>query len=306
MKIAVFDTNNHPTPILKEWGIGFLELGHVVDFYPTEHHTILVCLNKIYDLIVYVGNINIHEFEMVKQNNPNVKIVCAADTIHPHFFQLKGLVEFFITTQHACPSLVNNFSEIGLKLYHVPLAGNNRLFYPSNSDKHYDVCFIGTLGHGYRGEDKYLYPLLDNPRYRCYLAGMQYKHHNIPFLPYDQANAIRNASKVNINFHVAYQHHNQGVPSDRIDLNQSVYNIALAGGFQICDHELAHDLFQGNIILGNDSNWQELVEYYVNNDVVRNELAKNAYEIAIEKHTWTVRMSEFLNILQQHNDSLYN
>lgn len=307
MKIAIFDTNTHPTPILKEWGYGFLDLGHEVDFYPIQQYNITICLNQEYDLIVYVGDMNPDLFEQVKKNNPTVKIVCAADQIQPHFYQFKGLVEFFITTQHECPDLVKQFNDIGFTLYHIPLAGNNHLFYPTDLEKHYDVCFIGTLGHGYRSEDIFLYPLLDNPKYKCYLAGMRYKQYNIPFLPYDQANQIRNLSKVNINFHVAYQHRGKGNPIDRVDLNQSVYNIALSGAFQICDHELAYELFDDSIVLGNVDNWQELVEYYINNDLERNKLAKQSYEIAISKHTWKVRMTEFLEILKNHgHSSIYN
>ena len=307
MKIAIFDTNNHPTPILKEWASGFLDLNHEVDFYPTEHHTILSCMNIPYDLIVYVGDINVHHFENVKQNNPTVKIVCAADAIQPHFYQFTDLIDFFITTQHSCPTLVNQFKEIGFQLYHVPLAGNNHLFYPVDLQKIYDVCFIGNLSHGYRGEDIFLYPLLDNKNYNCFLGGMTYKNYNTGFVPYNQHNQIRNSTKININFHVSYQHHDRGVPVDRIDLNQSVYNIALSGGFQICDHELAHELFSGNIIKGTEENWEELVEYYIHNDTARNELAKKSYDIAIENHTWKARMTEFLNILENHeHNSIYN
>jgi hypothetical protein len=299
MKIAVFDTNNHPTPIFKEWGYGFLDLGHAVDFYPIEHHTIATCINKIYDLIIYVGNINIHEFELVKQHNPNVKIVCAADSLQPNYFQLKGLIEFFITTQHACPSLVKQFNEIGLELKHIPLAGNNHLFYPIDIKKQYDACFIGTLAHGYRGEDKYLYPFVE--KYNFFLAGMTYKNIGIPFLSYDSANDIRNQSKININFHYDYQRLGEGTPADRVDLNQSVYNIALAGAFQICDHQLISDLFEDSIIVADSSQWPELIEYYIHHDAERNFLANRSYEIAIEKHTWKVRMQEFLNILNTHN-----
>jgi spore maturation protein CgeB len=300
MKIAVFDTIHHPTPILKEWGIGFTDLGHDVDFYAIQHHTILSCLNIPYDLIVYVGDMNVHHFEQVKLNNLNVKIVCAADSLQSHFVQFKGLVDFFITTQHSCKTLTDSFNDIGIKLYNVPLAGNDHLFYPLELEKELDVCFIGTLGHGYRGEDKYLYPLLDNPNYNCFLAGMTYKQYNVPFLEYEKANTIRNLTKVNINFHVAYQHENHGYPADRIDLNQSVYNIALSGGFQICDHQLANLLFENSIVLGTEENWNELVDYYIHNDLERNELAYQSRTIALEKHTWKVRMREFLQILENH------
>jgi len=298
MKIAVFDTNNHPTPILKEWGYGFLDLGHEVDFYPTEHYTISVCITKTYDLIVYVGNINIHEFELLKQHNPNVKIVVAADAVQSHYNQLKGLVEFFITTQHECPTLAKQFNEIGFDLKHVPLAGNNHLFYPRDIEEQFDICFIGTLAHGYREEDKYLYPFID--KYNFFLAGMRYKNFGVPFLAYDQANEIRNKSKININFHYDYQRFGEGNPTDRVDLNQSVYNIALTGAFQICDHHLVSELFDGSIIVADSSQWPELIEYYIHNDVERNALAKRSYEIAIEKHTWKARMQEFLEILNNY------
>jgi spore maturation protein CgeB len=295
MKIAVFDTNNHPTPILKEWGIGFLDLGHDVDFYPIEHYNITACTNKLYDLIVYVGNMNVHDFELVKQYNPNVRIVCAADSVQLHFHQFVGLIDFFITTQHSSPSLHAAFKQIGFNLHYVPLAGNDHLFYPIDIENKYDICFIGTLAHGYREEDKYLYPFID--KYKFYLAGMQYNNHGISFLPYDQANVIRNSSTININFHYDYQRPNEGTPSDRIDLNQSVYNIALSGAFQICDHTLVADLFDNNIIVDNHTNWPELIEYYIHNHEERNKLAKKAYDIAIKDHTWKARMREFLKLL---------
>jgi hypothetical protein len=295
MKIAVFDTNNHPTPILKEWGYGFLDLGHEVDFYATEWHTISACVNKPYDLIVYVGNINVHEFELVKQQNSNVKIVVAADSIQPNFYQLKGLIEFFITTQHSCPSLVKQFADIGFDLKHVPLAGNNHLFYPITTVHQHDICFIGTLAHGYREEDKYLYPFIK--KYNFFLAGMQYQNFGVPFLAYDQANDIRNKSKININFHYDYQRLGEGTPADRVDLNQSVYNIALSGAFQICDHPLVSELFNDSIIVADSKQWPELIEYYLHHDAERNTLAKRSYDIAIKNHTWKARMAEFLKIV---------
>jgi spore maturation protein CgeB len=299
MKIAIFDTENHPTPILREWGTGFLDLDHDVDFYPIQHHTILSCMNIPYDLIVYVGDMNVHHFENVKQNNPTVKIVCAADAIQPHFYQFIDLIDFFITTQHSCPTLVNQFKEIGFQLYYIPLAGNNHLFYPTNIEKQFDICFIGTLAHGYREEDKYLYPFIE--KYNFFLAGMQYKNNGTTFLAYDQSNNIRNQSKININFHYDYQQFAKGNPLDRVDLNQSVYNIALAGAFQICDHHLVSELFDNSIIVADSSKWPELIEYYLHNDDERIKLAKKSYEIAIEKHTWKTRMQEFLTILEKHN-----
>lgn len=299
MKIAVFDTDNHPTPIFKEWGYGFIDLGHEVDFYPTEHHSIRSAATHMYDLIVYVGGMNLQDFEFVKNHNPKVKIVCSTDCLQPFHSQFIGLIDFFITTQHRCPDLIKQFNEIGFQMYHVPLAGNNHLFQPIDCDIKYDACFIGTLAHGYREEDKYLYPYVEKGNF--YLAGMTYKNYGIPFLPYNQSNTIRNQSKININFHYDYQRDNEGYPKDRVDLNQSVYNIALAGAFQLCDHPLVLSLFEGSIVTANWQEWPELFEYYLNNDEERTKLASKSYEIAIKNHTWKARMQEFLQILNNHN-----
>lgn len=306
MRVALFDTNNHPTPILREWSIGFIDLGHDVTFYPIENYTIGICANKSYDLIVYVGPMHVSEFEAVKIANPNTIIVCAADGVQTRYSSYLGLIDFFITTQHHSPSLTKSFKDIGFYLYNVPLAGNNHLFYPTNEEKKYDISFIGTLAHGDRNESKYLYPLIDNPKYNFYLAGMTYGNHGISFIPYEQSNIIRNSTKVNINFHYDYQIGGKGEPTDRIDLNQSVYNIALAGAFQVCDHPLASQLFNGAIVLADFNSWNETIDYYINNREERERLALKAYEIAIEKHTWKARMNEFLQIIENHKKCIKN
>jgi hypothetical protein len=298
MKIALFDTNNHPTPILKEWGFGFADLGHNVTFFPIEQYPIRVCINQEFDLIVYVGPITPSDFEDIKKTNYKTIIVYATDCYRNEFAQYHGLIDYFITTQHKNDELTNKFHQMNFKLLNVPLAGNNHYFYPHDKNNLYDVCFIGTLAHGDRNERHYLYPLLDNNAYKTYLAGMTYNGKGNPFLPYPEANVIRNSSKVNINFHYDYQIENKGNPLGRVDLNQSVYNIALAGAFQVCDHPLAAELFNNAIILANKENWCDVVDYYVHNDNVREELAIKSYEIAIEKHTWKARMKEFLEMIE--------
>jgi len=298
MKIALFDTNNHPTPILREWGFGFRDLYHDVVFYPIEFHNIRSCIGQNYDLIVYVGSMNASDFEEVKKSNPKTVIVCATDSMRDDFDHYKGLIDYFLTTQHKSPALTSFFSDIGFKLLNVPLAGNNHYFYPHNKTEQYDICFIGTLAHGDRNESKYLYPFLNNNSYNFYLAGMSYNGYGVPFIPYEQANTIRNSTKVNINFHYDYQIEGLGHIPDRVDLNQSVYNIALAGAFQICDHPLVSELFDSSIVVSDKQNWVDTVNYYLHNKEAREQLAMKSYKIAIEKHTWKARMKEFLEMIK--------
>lgn len=298
-KIVLCDTINHPTPILLEWGYGLSDLGYGVKYLPVPNYSILQ-LDEEVDLLVYAG-INerlVDEFIEFKRRQPKAKIVGASDHWKDCYRNLKGVVDFFIGALERVPQVAKQFRENGFAYYNVPLAANHRLFRKVDAPKTYDACFIGNLSHGYRGEDYFLYPILD--RYNCFLGGMTYKNYTLGFVPYQQHNLIRNQSAVNLNFHVPYQKPGRGEPVDRVDCNQSVFNIALSGNFQLCDHPLVLEYFKGNVILGDESNWLELFNYYLNTPIEREERAYQAMLIAQQEHTWVARMKQFINLLNAH------
>ncbi len=310
MKIALFDTGNHHTPILLEWRTGFQDLGHEATFFPTEKYTVGVLQEMVikFDIVVFVGySVHPESLKILKNKYSSTKFICCSDHYDSRFENYKNLVEFYVTTQHECPTVKSLFEQNGMTLYNVPLAGNDHLFYPVKTDEIYDICFIGGLHHGYRGEDIYLYPFLDDPSLNCFLAGMQYKGKGIPSFPYNEANLVRNQSKININFHVDYQKPGLGEPSDRVDLNQSVYNIALTGKLQICDHPLAKDVLEGNVQILTKEMWEEVIYYLLKEKPGQPLLramnlgtGREAYKVALDKHTWKVRMQEFLMLYRNH------
>lgn len=302
-KLVLCDTIHHATPILLEWYYGLYDLGYDVSYLPIPEHSILEIAEEV-DILVYAGipdsDDYLKQFEQFKIKFPNCKIIGAGDNWRPNYVNFKHIIDFFITTQHECPTLKENYTSNGFALYNVPLAANHRLFYKLDTPKLYDACFIGNLTHGYRSEDKFLYPILDNECYTSILGGMTYGKYQNGFIPYSEHNVIRNATRINLNFHVPYQKPNRGEHYDRVDLNQSVYNIALSGNFQLCDHPLVETLFEGNIVIGNEDNWLELFEYYLNNPTEREEKAEAARLIAEKSHTWLIRMSEFMEIVKNH------
>ncbi len=297
MKIAAFDTLNHPTPILREFGIGFEDLGYEFHFYGLESYSLSSASENEYDYIFYVSSLNYSEVETFKKSNPNTKIIYATDFWRDELHKYKNLFHSLLTTQTRCPEFSYLCDSEEMRLLHCPLAGNDRIFFPIEKEKDIDISFVGTLAHGDRGESRYLYPLIDCGKYNFYLAGMTYKDWGVPFLPYSEVNEIRNRSKININFHTNYQKEGKGQPLGRVDLNQSVYNIALAGGFQICDHPEAKLIFGGSIIVPDDKDWVNCVEYYMNHEEERNECAKKALEIARKHHTWKERMKNLCSKL---------
>ena len=238
------------------------------------------------------------QFIEFKRRQPNAKIIGAADHWKDSYRNLKGVVDFFLGALESIPHVTKQYNDNEFAYYNVPLAANHRLFRKENVPKIYDACFIGNLSHGYRGEDHFLYPVLE--KYNCFLGGMTHKNYTRGFVPYQEHNLLRNQTAININFHVPYQKPGKGDPIDRIDCNQSVFNIALSGNFQLCDHPLVLEYFKGNVILGDESNWLELFDYYLNNTAEREEKAYQAMLIAQEEHTWVARMKQFINLLNTH------
>jgi hypothetical protein len=298
--VILCDTIHHPTPILMEWSYGLNELGHKTTYLPIPENS-LNMINDQCDILIYAGIPveKLEEFENFKKKYPNCIIIGATDHWKIGYEKFLGVVDFFIGCFESIPNVKKTFNENNFDFYNIPLAANQKFFYKENLNKKYDSCFIGTFTHGYRFEDKFLYPILENKKYSNFLGGVKYKNYTQGFIPYQEHNNIRNQTKINLNFHVPYQKPNMGNPLDRVDCNQSVFNIALSGNFQLCDHPLVIDYFKGNVILGNEVNWLDLFEYYLNNEKEREELAYNAMIIAKNEHTWTQRMSSFINIIKK-------
>ena len=301
-KIVCCDTIHHLTPILRGWYYGFYDLGYECSYLPIPQYSILD-LQEAPDLIIYAGVKPSHlpMFKAFREKYPECIVVGTTAAFYSSYSDMQGYVDHFVTLLDSAPYMDESFKTIGYDLIHTPLAGNNHLFYPISdaSTKIYDMCFIGGLSHGDRGEHTYLYPLLDDPNNKCYLAGMSYKHHGGFMLPYEKANEIRNATKVNINFHFPYQKLGEGDPADRVDLNQSVYNIALSGQFQLCDHALVEMLFGDSIPLASKEDWMDAFNYFKKNQDEAAFLAKKAYNIAINNHTWKARMNAFLTKIKK-------
>lgn len=303
--IFVFDIINHVTPIFKEWSYGLSNLGYNIFYFPLESYDIRSWqLSKVKpDLVLIHQNIQpnqIEHFVEFKKQNPDCKIVGLFDYEYIAYKELNNVIDFFITLQLKSKYLHEKVNSQGFVLYDFLLAGNDKFFYNVPSEKKYDICWIGYLAHGYRGEDKFLYPLLDNPKYKSFLGGIRYKNHIGGHVPYENMSPIRCETKINLNFHVPYQKPGMGKDDNQMSINQSVFNIPLCNSFQLCDHPFVLDLFDGSVPIGNEFNWIELVDEYLSDVKKREAHALKSYKIAKEKHTWKTRMLEFSSLLVNH------
>lgn len=294
LDFVVVDTYNHHIPT----GLGFLEglryLGHNAYSLINPPHNINQIDQKV-DCLVILGWPDPEEVINFKQTYPDTKIVVVMFGWNDVVLQLKDYVDVWMEHTYKHDLADEMFYRHGLKLHHIPLGASIDRFKPLNIKKEYDLSFVGQFGergHGYRHEDVYLYPLM-NLNSKGFYSGFE----KYPNVQHTQLNEIYNTTKININFHYAYQKQQTSNITDCIDFNGRVFEIALAGGFQLCDHPYIQQYFGEGIACSSAESWTDTFNYYLNNPDSRNDLSLKAQQTALKNHTWKARMQQLIDTI---------
>jgi len=162
------------------------------------------------------------------------------------------------------------------KTFYFPNAYPDDLIYPLNIEKVNDVGFCGNINN--RGE------WLNLINYNCKLKVDEFVIGN------DMVEAI-NKYKIHFNRNI----------SD--DLNYRTFETLGCQTFLLTNHTPGLDeLFEvGKHLITYDSTDDliQKINYYLNNDIERNEIAKNGYEHVINNHTYLKRMEQLMEILKK-------
>ena len=296
MKIVVTETFQHFLPNGMGWIEGINQLGHEAFGLQSHVHSINA-INEEVDVIVFMGmhTVKLEDIIEFKNKYPNTKLVAVCYGFEDYYLPLKPYIDLWVEHNYKHDLVDNLFKQEGMKLVHIPLGSSTSRFQPLNINKDYDLSFIGQFGgtgHGYREQDYYLDPVL-----KLNLKGIYSGFYNHPPIGSDQLNAAYNLSKVNINFHYPSQKIETDLQSDSIDFNSRVFDIALSGNFQLCDHPYIGELFEDGVKYTSKEDWIDTLQYYLNNETARLEMADKAYKICLEKHTWKSRMNDFINYI---------
>lgn len=296
MNILIYEDWTHIIPTGKGWYTGFLELGHTV--YQMPHKYPLTQIEELMDLIIhfdvptYQGYENIlRQFKAVQ---PDCKIIGLAGPYKSEFENYLGLIEFWCSMAYDFSLYRKDFNEAGFDHYDIPLATDRNQFFPIKGKKQYDFSFFGTFGHGYRGEDHYLYPLLRDDSLTRRIGGFTFDGVRWPAVLYEKLNKIYNTTKVNLNFH--YDSQKQ---KNCNDFNGRMFDIPASGGFMLCDHPNAKEYLGDDVIVGEKENWAELIHYYKEHDDERKEAAAKLNRVVLEQHTYKNRMLLVLDLLKR-------
>jgi hypothetical protein len=299
MKIVVYEPFTHFIPTGVGWVEGFTDLGHETFGLPSNDFSILE-INEPMDVLVMFGPEESRSEEIIKfkQQFPSTKIVIVCFKYKEFYQKLESSVDLWVehTFKHRLSEEV--FRKKGLKFAYIPLGVSKHKFYPINDIKKYDISFIGQLEHhGNRGQDKLLFPVMEKYP-NGFFSGFSYKGRNYPFIPHSDINAIYNQTKINLNFHYPDQRREDSIDDTyRQDFNGRVFEIAFSGNFQVCDLPHLKDIgMDKGIAIADESNWMDVVDYYMKNEEERNSMAAISHLLA-SKHTWEHRMSDLLSKL---------
>jgi hypothetical protein len=292
---TIIESFTHFIPTGLGWIEGLDQLGHNTYAIPTSQYDYSdMSLNDM-DWVVFMGVPNLEKFYKFKHLNPNVKIIIVCFGWDNIYLDLKNYVDVWVEHTYKHDLVDAKFEEYGMKLHHIPLGASNRVFTSLEIEKIYDLSFIGQFGekgHGYRHQDHYLYPII-----KLGLNGFYSGFDGYDCIKHETINQIYNQSKINLNFHYQYQKEQTTDLSTSIDFNGRVFEIALAGGFQLCDHPNVNEYFGDGIIYSSKEDWLDTFNFYLKNPYLRKELSLKAQQIALQNHTWKNRMQQLIDIL---------
>jgi hypothetical protein len=293
----IYEPFQHFIPTGEGWASGLEDLGWNIYRLPETEYR-LSEVNEPLDLII------IHDMDLQKSKDiceyksryPEVKIAVLISTYDPLFYSIRNHVNFWFNLSVQNTYLSNSYNEKGMPFSCVSLAAHTKYSFPINCSKEYDVSFIGQIGqqgHGYREEDKYLFPVIDRG-YRGIFGGFSYNGIQYVNQHYSKLNEIYNKTKVNLNFHYTNQKSESDDPMSRLELNGRTFDIALSGNFQITDNPITKELFGDSIPVVSVNRWVETIDYYLTHEEERQQLSKKARDLALQFHTYVNRAKEIL------------
>ena len=196
------------------------------------------------------------------------------------------------------------YNSVGISYYHFPFASDEEVFKPQNTEKKYDITFLGNANSGF-GREKYIKRLVEYAKsnhLNVFLAGAGWDKFGYPYRIVNhgtETNTIYNESKICLNIHNDRQF--AGIEKE-MDANNRLFDLAMAGCCQISNGEqMVSKYFDQNEVVtaDNPDKWIKSIDYYLKNETERLKIGLQAHERALKDHTWEKRATEFKTIINE-------
>jgi len=201
-------------------------------------------------------------------------------------------------------------SSVDIKFFDIPFASDEKVFYPLNLEKKYDIAFLGNANSGF-GRERYIEQLVSyakSKKLKVFLAGAGWEKFGFPYQIVKHgsaANEIYNLAKICVNIHNDRQY--AGIDKE-MDANNRLFDLAMSQTCQIANgKEMIAKYFSKDEVITADApnDWLNMIDYYLNNDSEREVIAINARNRALADHTWDKRATEFIRIINENYADYY-
>ncbi|MBN1832753.1 MAG: glycosyltransferase [Deltaproteobacteria bacterium] len=281
--------------------INLAAMGKVVDFKPDLVLVMALApitpwfIERVKELGAIIAHWYIENFRYFPQN----PIVPKWQTIVPYY-------NYFFTVQKG--DFLEGLKSKGVNSHYLPTACNPRLHNiikdtsPFSSKYFSDICFVGSP---YPNRIELFEHLTEfnislwGPGWSEFAELRSSAQGDGTLINYDEESKILNGSKIGLNIHSTLY---QGTMIERCDfLNPRVFTIAACGIAQLVDdQDLIKEVFELEkdiITYNNVETLKSQLRYLLNNNEVRESLARSAYIKVMEEHTYDHRIREMMHIV---------
>ena len=182
---------------------------------------------------------------------------------------------------------VGQMRQEGINAYWVPFACDPQLHSPRQLEKIYDLGFVGTEGKGYRPR------LLNKLR-------QKYPNSFIDRIDFTELGKIYSQSKIGFNYAIRHRGKKTGCNMRFFEVLCSK-TLLLTNWISDCNiKELGFE--NGKHLVMYRNRWQlfKLIDYYLKNDLKREEIAQNGYEFVLARRTYKHRVEQMLGLIQEN------
>lgn len=219
------------------------------------------------------------------------QIVTISDSTKALLNNFRDKHRFVVWSQHSNEINESYFqgysSELGLEFIQLIHCADERLFTAPSETNKYDFVWIGNINHRKADYEKYVTPLKQ--------LTTNYKEltDSAGFTSFEDKKKSYSTSVLSPNVHTKAQRDHQ------IVLNERVFAATLAGGFQICDINLARTYFTSDEmhISQNPSEYFEICKHFLNYPEQRIEYILRGQSKILKQHTYSSRVKYLISLI---------
>ena len=228
--------------------------------------------------------------------------------VFPYWREVAPEVDVFFTLQRE--TFFCELKKLGIKNFEfLPLAADPGVYRPlalTPEDTRHFGAAVSFVGAGYRNRREFFQGLLD---FDFKIWGSDWSLHS-PLGPYIQKQGARvleeeavkifNASRINLNLHSSPYH--LGINPEGDYLNPRTFDLAAARAFQLVDWRAQlpkfFNLEEEMVTFQNLAEAREKIDYFLAHEEERLRVARKGRERCLRDHTYSVRMSQALEIIE--------